>query len=163
MDQIIDIFRGLLTPLIGVIAVYVAHQQYRTNRLREQRESRKAKLDAYKKIKRFLHDVDHSGSIHKSVYDEFGDAIAEADFLFPDEITDWLGELYSTATEWRDQEEGIRMHIQELGLTRTVFEEGLANDPSWVKEQQYMESYINELQSAHCNLKERFSRYLEMK
>ena len=163
MQEIIEIFKGLLTPLIGVIAVYIAYQQYRTNRLREQRESRKAKLDVYKKVKRFLHDVDYSGAIPKAAYEEYGDAIAEADFLFPDEITDWLAELYSTAAEWRNQEEGILMHVQESGLTKAEFEAKITNDPSWIKELKYMESYIDELQTAHCDLKEKFSKFLELK
>jgi hypothetical protein len=163
MLEVIEIFKGLLTPVIGVIAVYIAYEQYRTNRLREQRESRRAKLDVYKKVKRFLHDVDYSGTIPKTAYDEYGDAIAEADFLFPEEITDWLAELYSTATEWRNQEEGILMHMKECNLTRSDIEATVANDPSWIKEQIYMESYIDELQTAHCNLKQKFSKYLELK
>lgn len=163
MQEIIDTSKGLLTPLIGVIAVYIAYQQYRTNRLREQRESRKAKLDVYKKVKRFLHDVDYSGAISKAAYDEYGDAIAEADFLFPEEITNWLADLYSAAAEWRSQEDGVLMHMKEYDLTRAEFEAKVANQSSWIKEQEYMQSYIDELQTAHCNLKQRFSKYLELK
>jgi hypothetical protein len=120
MQELIEIFKGFLTPVIGVIAIYIAYQQYRTNRLREQRESRKAKLDVYKKVKLFLHDVDYSGAVPKAGYEEFKDAIAEADFLFPQDITDWLSDLYSTADEWLNQKEGILEYIKESGLTTAV-------------------------------------------
>jgi hypothetical protein len=163
MQEIIDIFKGLLTPLIGVIAVYIAYQQYRTNRLREQRESRKAKLDVYKKVKRFLHDVDHNGAILVATYEEFGDAIAEADFLFPEDITDWLDELYVTASEWRNQEEGILKYLKDSELTREEFQTKYANDRSFVKVRQEMESYIDGLTRAHENLKQKFSKYLKVK
>jgi len=90
MDPIIrtyiDILKGLLTPLIGLIAAYIAYQQYKTNKQREIRESREGRLAVYRRVKKFLNYVDSTRDISEEFYTELAEAVAEADFLYPEEL-----------------------------------------------------------------------------
>ena len=69
MEVNCEIVKQLPTFVIGMIALYIAYQQHKTNKNRELRESRKAKLDVYKKITRFLRDVDHTRVVTHIVED----------------------------------------------------------------------------------------------
>lgn len=164
MQEVIEILKGLLTPVIGVIAVYIGYQQHKTNRSRELRESRKAKLDVYKKVSRFMRDIDASRSVDKDAYEVFEDALAEADFLFPEDLTEWLSGISLDAMCWVDGDRMISDFMEENNLpSREDFYIMVENSPSWQKEAQYMEKSIEALQNAHGDLKEKFSKYLTLK
>lgn len=160
--EYIEILKGLLTPLIGGIALYIAYQQHKTNKSKEYRESRQAKLDVYKKVKRFLHDVDTTGFTPTADIDEFTDAIAEADFLFPDELIDWLEDLHSEASSLFGYEEQIVRRMREQKLTRESVLAEIDDSPSWQEEIKYLEEALDNLQRAHGDVKKKFSEYIKL-
>ena len=152
---------GLLTPLIGLIAVYIAYQQYRTNHLRERREARAARLSVYKRVKRFLNAVDSTCEVSGEAYDELTEAIAEADFLFPDEITDWLSDLQGSADEFRNQRAAMDAHLQEYGWPKGNYEPLREHSPEcYAQAEKEIQRAIDELQNAHCELKNRFEKHI---
>ena len=151
--MLVDILKALITPTIGGIAVYIAYQQYQTNKRRELRESRQARLSVYRRVKKFLNYVDSNGEITKDVYNELLEAIAEADFLFPEELTDWLSDLQGNADEyWNIQEniEEVKTKSKEADLGKQL---------EYLEKERYKE--IDQLQSGHCELKERFNKYIK--
>ncbi len=163
MYEIIELLKGLLTPSIGVIAIYIAYQQYKTNRQRELRESRKAKFDVYRKVKKYITEVAHSGSITNAAHEEFNDAISEADFLFPEDIINWLEDLQCISFEWINQNKGISEYLSESGKSRKEFYSEQSDNSGYIKLVKDMESYIDQIQRAQLGLRERFSEYLEQK
>ena len=50
----IDILSALLTPLIALIAVYVAYQQHKINKIRLQHELYERRLRVYKAVQTFM-------------------------------------------------------------------------------------------------------------
>jgi hypothetical protein len=160
----IDGMTALLTPVIGAIAVYIAYQQHRINKQRELRESREAKFDVYKKVKRYINEVIYSGMTNKA-YEELNEACAEADYLFEEDVTHWLAELLSDAAQWRDIEEDIKEHMEIEGKSRgevwSEITEKKDFHTSWVE--QFIEDAAERVQDANEEIKEKFSKYLELK
>jgi len=161
MDVSVEILLTVTTSLTGLIAVYIAYQQYRTNRERENREARAARLLVYKKVKRFLVEVDGTRQISQDRYEKLNDAIAEADFLFPRDVNDWLSEIKCNAAEWFNQKEGIDRHIEKQGWSESDAQDFIANNPDFFKSAtDLMNECIDDLQDAHCSLISRFEPYL---
>ena len=164
MNISIEILLMVTTSLTALIAVYVAYQQYRTNRERENREARAKRLLVYKKVKRFLAEVDATRRIRPNEYEMLKDAIAEADFLFPEKINYWLEDIESYAGEWFDQSKWIGQHIEMQSCSITAAEDFIANNPDIFKSATDLKNQcIDDLQDAHCELKSRFHPYLGQK
>ena len=161
MNVSVESLLAAATSLTALIAVYIAYQQYRTNRERENREARTARLLVYKNVKRFLAEVDGTRQISQDGYEKLNDAIAEADFLFPQDVNDWLSEIECNAAEWFNQKEGIDRHIEKQGWSKSEAQDFIANNPDFFKSAtDLMDQCINDLQDAHCGLKGRFEPYL---
>ena len=158
MPETVALFNALLTPLIAGIAVYIAYQQYRTNLKREQRENRQAKFECYRKLKIVFNNIEWEGQVSKSDYELFGEALAEADFLFPDELTEWLSGAYSSATQWVHFNESAEEHLKNTGQKDW---EMLAEE-SWRKQRKEMNECVEELRDFHLELRDRFSKYISL-
>jgi hypothetical protein len=85
--------QGLLTPVIAIIAVYIAYQQWRVN-------ERKLKFDQYARMLRIYEEVvgiltlvNRDFNPEYSELRKFRASTAEADFLFAPEISAYLDEI----------------------------------------------------------------------
>jgi hypothetical protein len=96
-NELLKVLAALLSPLIATLTVYIAWQQWKTNRRREIRESRQSKLDVYRRIKLLLRQALYSPTLDRGLYADFRDACAEADFLFDTELRAWIAELQDIA------------------------------------------------------------------
>lgn len=93
IDEIIKISQGLLTPVIGIIATYIAWQQWRTNQNKLRLDRYERRLQVYKEVVRFI-----SVGIRDANYDNnelmtFRPKVSEADFLFGEEVPKYIDEL----------------------------------------------------------------------
>jgi len=151
-----------LTPIIAIVAVYIAYQQYKTNSNRELRESKQEKLSVYKRVKLFLNSVDTTREISDKVYIELDEAIAEADFLFEEELTDWLSDLQSYADEFRNCENHlVSLKVKNKMLTSSIEELRKVEPDACKYYENLQEQMIDNLQNAHCVLKPKFSNYFK--
>jgi len=91
------ILQALLTPLIAIIAVYIAYQQWKTNR-------DKFRLDMFDKrfkvfdglLKLYIH-INQNGNVSNEALVEFGSVYKEGQFLFDEDIKDLLNQSYKKA------------------------------------------------------------------
>ena len=97
MDQIIEISKALLTPVIAVVAAYVAWQQMKTNR-------RKLKLDlfdrrytVFEKIGEFIGSILTSGKVQQGKEFQFLVDTKAAGLLFGEDISQFVSEIYRKA------------------------------------------------------------------
>ena len=88
------IFQGLLTPIIGIIAVYIAFQQWRTNALKSKLDLFDRRFNVFLKVRRILSSVVPEGSAKEEEFLKFRSDVAEAYFVFGQEIEDYLDEIY---------------------------------------------------------------------
>jgi hypothetical protein len=145
LKGIFDAFAALLSPLIAVIVVYIAFRQWKTNQERERRESRKAKLDVYRRVKLLLRHVMWAQTLDQKLYSDFCDACAEADFLFLEELRSWLSHLQDVAANC--------MFLQECLDTA-------APDADISTVEKKLDVDMSQLRSANDVLRDKFEHYL---
>lgn len=148
-SMLVSSVSALLAPIIAIAVAFIAYQQWKTNHRREERESRSARLAIYRRTKALLRHVDYTGEIRKNLYDDFCEASAEADFLFPESLAEWLEELESSAAQWLDWHEAMSSVAAD------------ADQNSIARIHRDMEEIIDSLQNAHCVLKEKFAEHMK--
>jgi hypothetical protein len=95
----VEILNALLTPLIAVIALFIAWQQYRVNHnsLRNQLYERRHAV--FKAFMSYLADVMREGKTNYQRTGQFYAEASEAEFLFSKAISKHMEELYSKGIE----------------------------------------------------------------
>jgi hypothetical protein len=61
MKPYVDLFAALLTPVIAIIATYIAYQQYRANQLKLRHELYDRRLLLYNAVAEFLAHIVREG------------------------------------------------------------------------------------------------------
>lgn len=96
----IQVLNGLLTPLIALIAIYIAYQQYKTAR-------NKLKLELYEKRYKFYNDmrkfIIRLNSQPDRVFEELSEisySLNEGRFLFDNDLLDYIEDLKKKAYEY---------------------------------------------------------------
>jgi hypothetical protein len=94
LSFVTSFLRAALTPLIACITVYIAYRQWQDNHLRLKRENYERCLRVYQEVVKMLQ------RINRDFNPEFNDllvfiaATAEAPFLFHDEISAYIDEIF---------------------------------------------------------------------
>lgn len=94
IDQIAEISKALLTPVIAIVATYIAWQQWKTNQQKLILDRYDRRLKVYEEVRQILSIILRDA---KASYDdllEFRRAVSEADFLFGPEIPEYIDEIY---------------------------------------------------------------------
>jgi hypothetical protein len=107
----LQILQGLLTPVIAVIALYIAWQQWKVNEQKFKFDQYERRLRVYQEVLAILNLVLRDFNPEFGELQKFRAATVEADFLFDDEpdISAYLDEivsrglkLWSAHHEYRD-------------------------------------------------------------
>jgi hypothetical protein len=133
----LEVFKGLLTPLIAVVTAYIAWQQWRTN-------ERKAKLDRYdRRLRIYQRVIEFIGIATRDFKPEPRDVItfnadtAEADFLFGSEIHAYIRELAQRAMKSRAAHLEYRDYTQQPppGYDHKKVTDEMHKQSEWLAEQ----------------------------
>jgi hypothetical protein len=96
----------LITALIGLIAVYIAYQQWKTNRANQETNSKRLKMELYEKrfaiydsARTFLRDTVVTSSVTDGMLVKYWAGINSARFLLDDELTKYLEEIERKAVD----------------------------------------------------------------
>lgn len=90
---------SLLVPLIAIITVYIAYQQHKTNKNRLKFELYNKRYEVYVCVKTFISHVVSISDIDTNTALKFLRETREAEFLFDNEIIEYINELYKKALE----------------------------------------------------------------
>ncbi|WP_243295287.1 hypothetical protein [Geothrix mesophila] len=93
----LQIAQGLLTPLIAIITTYIAWQQWRATKLKMNLDRYERRLKIYQESHNFIAEINRDVKPELSEMFGFYSATAEADFVFPPLIREYLDELFSHA------------------------------------------------------------------
>lgn len=133
MLQLSEVLKGMLTPLIAIIATYVAWQQWKTNKQKLDLERYERRLRVYNEVIGFLSLFPTK---NVSIYElsKFRAATAEADFLFGPEIPEYIDEICS---HWRELwvfHQEYRDYTQELpvGYDHQKVSNGIRDHSTWI-------------------------------
>ncbi|GET22269.1 hypothetical protein [Prolixibacter denitrificans] len=116
---LLNTFNGFLTPLIAIIATYIAYQQYKANKSLEKKrlslEEYKLKLELYNKryrifqeTKELLFNIVKKVYVNPVVLRDFRFNTNESKFLFDDDIIQFLEELTDKAIDLNQTEDELK-------------------------------------------------------
>ena len=109
-SEVIEISTALLTPLIAVLALYIAYQQFKINQGRLKREEYQRKVAMYGFFKEYISAIIRNGTIADRECIDFYHNTAECDFLFGQELIDYREKIY---------EKGIDLAMHSDTISRT--------------------------------------------
>lgn len=113
IDEGIRLCSGLLTPLIAIVATYVAWQQWKTNQRKLVMERYDRRLKIYEEVRRILSIVLRDAKANPEDLLKFRTSVSEADFLFGPEVMSYIDEIYKRGLNlWRCNQE-YRDYSQE--------------------------------------------------
>jgi len=104
MNSWISVLQALLTPTIGVVAAFVAWQQYRLAKQKHDIDIFNRRMQVYKATVAFLVKSESTHSISEDEYFNWLSDVAEGEFLFGKEIIDLLTDIECTSAEIVTQE-----------------------------------------------------------
>lgn len=97
---------ALLIPLIGFITLYIAYQQWKTNKASEETNAKRLKHELYDRrfaiyeaARSLLRDIVVKGSISDEILINYWSAINSARFLLDDDLTSYLEEIEKKAVD----------------------------------------------------------------
>lgn len=113
VDQLLKVSQGLLTPLIAVLALYIAWQQWKTNHQKLIWEQYDRRLAVYEEVRKILSLILRDADVSTDDLLKFRTSVAEADFLFGPEIPKYIDEIYQRGLKLRYWNEQYRDYTQD--------------------------------------------------
>lgn len=150
IDQVIEISKALLTPIIAVVTAYIAYQQWKTNQQKLFLDLYDRRLKVYEEVRQILSIILRDA---KASYDDllkFRRAVSEADFLFGPEISEYIDEIYQHGVnlqywcgEYRDFTQ-----TKPVGYDHQKVCDGMRAELNWLTQQfepskQKFKKYLN--------------------
>lgn len=106
IDLIFRILQGLLTPLIAIIAVYIAYQQHKTNRDKLRLDLYNKRYEVFYSLMKLLGHMRQAGKIEPEQVNMFLKESQEDVFLFGKDIVSYLETVRKKALDlWETNEE----------------------------------------------------------
>ena len=97
--EALRLLSGLLTPLIAVVAAYIAYQQYRTNELKLRLDLYQVRFKVFRALMDFIGSVVSERNISAAVVRQFDAETNESSFLFGKDISEYLALVRGKAEE----------------------------------------------------------------
>lgn len=137
VDQIISIFQGSLTPLIAVVATYIAWQQWQTNKGKLKLDRYDRRLRIYEEVRKILSIILRDANANNDDLLKFRAAVSEADFLFGPEIPAYLDEIFKRGLKLHSWHEQYRDYTQEKpkNYNHQKVVEGMHHELTWLTDQ----------------------------
>ena len=113
IDTAFRILHGLLTPVIACIAVYIAYQQYKTNRDKLRLDLYNKRYEVFYSLMKLLAHILQTAKVEHEQVNEFSREAKEAVFLFDKDISTYLDmvkkksrDLWAVNEELKDMPRG---------------------------------------------------------
>ena len=137
MEQVLDISKGLLTPVIAIVATYIAWQQWKTNQRKLKLEKYERRLHVYEEVKKILSIIVRDAKASTEDLLRFRTSVSEADFLFGPEIIDYIDEIYKRGLNlWRwNQEYRDYTQAKPAGYDHKKVVDEMHKELTWLSEQ----------------------------
>jgi hypothetical protein len=101
IEAIRSIASGALTPVVAILALYIAYRQYRVERHKAKIELFDRRFSIYERALAYIFARTQSDEVPGDVAGEFHAAVIEARFLFGRDVCDVLEELRRRGLEIR--------------------------------------------------------------
>jgi len=116
--EISEVCAGFLTPIIAILAVYIAWQQYRINRYKVRIDLFDRRYKIFDTLMSLLGHIAQRGDIADEKLNEFLRSTKDSEFLFKKDIPEYLDEIYKNAGVLHRQEEMLKSQPLPRGESR---------------------------------------------
>ena len=135
--KVAEISKSMLTPMIAVVTVYIAWQQWRLNERKLNLDLYDRRLKVYEEVKQILSLILRDA---KASYDDllkFYRAVSEADFLFGPEIQQYIDEIYEHGVQLEYWNKEYRDYTQQIpeGYDHKKVCDGMHSELMWLTHQ----------------------------
>jgi uncharacterized ubiquitin-like protein YukD len=113
----VAIAQAALTPVIAIIATYIAWQQWRVNESKLKLDRYDRRLKVYKEIEGFLAVVIQNAKVSTNDIRQLRVGTAEAHFLFGNDISKYIDELVAHGVRLGQANAEYRDYTQEIAMT----------------------------------------------
>lgn len=108
VDQtLIDILSAMLTPIIGILALIIAYQQFNINKQRLRHETYDRRLAVFKSVQKHLVSIVSDNKTTTQQCVEFYSDASEAAFLFDSTVLDGVEVIYKKSIDLASCEEKL--------------------------------------------------------
>jgi len=104
LSQITDVIKAFLTPMIAILAVWIAYQQHKTSRYKLRLDLYDKRFEVFHRLISLVSSVVQQGNVTDEQLFEFLRSTAYANFLFDKDIEIYLEQVYR---------KGIDLHYLE--------------------------------------------------
>jgi hypothetical protein len=98
--NIIQIFSGLLTPVIACIALYIAYQQHRIAKNKLKLDLYERRYKVYEDMRKFLIRFNNKPDFVYEELSEISHSLNESKFLFNIEVVEWISNIKIKAVDY---------------------------------------------------------------
>ena len=136
-QQWLEISKGLLTPVIAIIAVYVAWQQWQLNKRKMKLELYDRRKAVYEELKGLFHVISRDANVGMRDLSTYWVNVSEADFLFGSDVTNYLKEIYDHGVKLSYWNRQYRDSTQTKppGYDHGKVVDGMHKELTWLMEQ----------------------------
>ena len=92
--ELIELFCAFLTPIISFTTVYIAYQQWKTNKQKLDFDRYDRRIRIYEEVQKILSVVIQDGHSSYPSLIAFLSRASEADFLFDEDVTNYIREIF---------------------------------------------------------------------
>lgn len=100
LESILMISSGFLTPLIAILAIYIAFKQYRIQRYKLRFDLYDRRFKIFERIKEFISKIGPKNRMESKEIGIFYTSIIEYRFLFDQDVNDFIDELVEKVEEF---------------------------------------------------------------
>jgi len=108
LEGILNVFRALLAPVIAGVVAYIAWQQHKTNRDKLRLDLYDKRLKVFHSLMNLLGFIARDGDCSHSRLGQYCAEIGESRFLFAEDITNYLEEIFTEAGKLHRLEQEIK-------------------------------------------------------
>jgi len=112
MEDLVKLFSALLTPAIAIVTKFIAIQQYRISKFKIRHELFERRLSVYKAVMEYLSAVSRQNPPADESATKMFRETADGRFLFKDEVTEYLEQLYKKGIDLST----LNMELQDHSL-----------------------------------------------
>lgn len=94
IKEILSVSSGFLTPLIAILTIIIAYQQWKTNNNKLKFEKYDRKLHIYEEVKKIIYLTISDANVSYDDLIKYITSVSEADFIFSEQINDYINEIY---------------------------------------------------------------------
>ena len=150
-QTVVSVFSALLTPVIAIIATYIAWQQWKGNELKLRLERYEKRLRIYQEVIKMLSLIMRDADAKLEDLMTFRANTAEADFLFGPEIPEYIVEIFSR---------GLKLRRANIRYQHAGQEKPPGYDHTKVVEES--DAQLRWLTDQFNSAKEKFGKYLNV-